>query len=690
MKYNITFPILFLILIVFINGCDKEHEFGFQPNAVRTFEVSSVNQTSAVVSGEIVSNGGKTLTERGICWHTSPGSKINNNKKTNSPFTIGIFSSTIENLQPGTTYYVRAFATNTSGTAYGNELTFSTNPATIPILSSTKEVTNITQTTAVSGGVISNDGAAAITSKGVCWNTSANPTINNSRTNDGTGISTFNSNLTNLTPSTTYYVRAYATNSVGTAYGNQITFTTASLTLPTIQTNSITSITQTTATGGGNVTNNGGANVTSRGVCWSTTPNPTLSNSFIISGNGGGVFSSNLTGLNPGTTYFVRAFATNSVGTAYGNTVSFITSPATIPTGVQTNTVSSITQNTALCGGNVTGTGGSPITQRGVCWSNTTTTPTIANPRTNDGSGTGTFTSNISGLLPNTTYHVRAYATNSVGTAYGINRTFTTTGSTIPVVSSTTAVSGITFNSANSGGTISSNGGSEVISRGVCWSNTNSNPTIANSTTNNGTGVGTFSSSMTNMLPNSLYYVRAYATNSVGTGYGNVRTFTTLPSPVSVGQSFQGGIVGYIYQPGDIGYVAGQIRGIIVATTTQSTGAQWGCSGVSINGTSSNLASGLNNTNLIVNGCSTSNIAARICFNLTSGGFSDWVLPSHDELNRLYLNRSAIGGFLNTSYWSSTQATSTTARSINFSNGTSNNVTKTSLLYVRGIRYFQI
>lgn len=690
MKIKLKFLIILSTIVIIVNSCDKDHEYGFQPNAVQTLEVSNINQTLATVSGNIVSDGGKELTERGICWHTLAQPTIANNKKTNTPYILGNYECVLNNLLPGTTYYARAYARNGSGTAYGNELSFTTNPATLPIIASTNSATIITQTTASSGGVISSDGAATITAKGVCWKTTANPTINDSKTTDGTGLVSFNSSLTNLLPNKTYYVRAYATNSVGTAYGNQITFTTLALALPTIQTNQISAITQTTATSGGNITNNGGANVTSRGVCWSNTnSNPTINNSITNNGNGNGSFTSALTALNAGTIYYVRAYATNSVGTAYGNIITFTTSPATTPLGVTTSIISLITQNTASSGGNVTGTGGAAIIQKGVCWSNTTSSPTISSPRTVDGSNTGTFSSSMSGLNPSTTYYVRAYATNSIGTAYGNTRTFITTGAVVPIVSSTTAITSITATTALSGGTISNTGGSPITAKGVCWSNTNSNPTIANSITNNGTGTTSFSSSLTNLLPNTVYFVRAYATNSAGTGYGTIRTFTTLPAPLAVGQSYQGGIIGYIYQPGDIGYVAGQTHGIIATTSNQSTGVTWGCSTTSIAGTSINLGSGATNTSLIVNSCTTSNIAARICFNLSSGGFTDWVLPSSQELNKLYLNRLSIGGFSNVSYWSSSQSSTSLAISINFgSGGTLNTSSKNSNLHVRAIRYF--
>jgi hypothetical protein len=196
---------------------------------------------------------------------------------------------------------------------------------TLPTVT-TSTVSNTTSSTATCGGYVTNDGNATVTSRGVCWSTSHNPTVSNSHTTDGSGTGSFTSSITGLSPNTTYYVRAYATNSAGIAYGEERTFTTsASVSLPTVTTSSVSSITSGTATCGGYVTNDGNATVTARGVCWSTSHNPTVSNSHTTDGSGTGSFTSSITGLSANTTYYVRAYATNSVGTAYGNEVSFIT-----------------------------------------------------------------------------------------------------------------------------------------------------------------------------------------------------------------------------------------------------------------------------------------------------------------------------------------------------------------------------
>ncbi|PKO96650.1 MAG: hypothetical protein CVU12_04240 [Bacteroidetes bacterium HGW-Bacteroidetes-7] len=379
---------------------------------------------------------------------------------------------------------------------------------------STAAVTNITSTGATSGGNVTSDGGAAVTARGVCWNTDQNPTITNSTTNDGAGVGTFTSTLSGLSPGTTYYVKAYATNSVGTTYGSQASFTTTAI-LSTLTTTAASAITATTATTGGVITNDGGAAITARGVVWSWNPGPTLADSKTTNGTGTGTFTSSLTGLTPGYTYYVKAYATNSVGTSYGNQITF-TTPTTIPI-LTTAEATSITSTSATCGGNISSDGGEVVYTRGVCWS-TSQNPTTANSKVAMGGGTGTFTGSLTGLSPGGVYYARAYASNSVGTAYGNQISFSTIA-TLPTIT-TTSLSNVTATSFVSGGNISNDGGSDVRSRGVCWS-TSPNPTVNDSKTSNGTGTGAFTSYVTGLTAGVTYYVRAYATNGIGTAYGN-------------------------------------------------------------------------------------------------------------------------------------------------------------------------
>lgn len=390
----------------------------------------------------------------------------------------------------------------------------------------TTSITTITYTTAISGGEVTDDGHDPLISCGVCWHTSPGPTVSNSKTSEGGKTGTFISNITLLTPNTLYYVKAYAANSIGISYGNEISFTTSTITLATLTTIPITSLTQVSAVSGGNISNDNGGTITGRGVCWSTISNPTTSDNKTTDGSGTGSYTSLITGLLPITTYYLRSYAINSAGTVYGEQINFKTL-AGLPI-ITTSTVNGVEATNASCGGNITSDGGAQVTARGVCWS-TTTNPITSNNKTIDGDGIGIFTSSISGLSSNTAYFVRAYATNSTGTAYGNETSFTTLGS--PGISST-AISSVTLNSAISGGSVTSDRGATVTVRGVCWS-TSTNPTITNSKTEDGSGLGNFTSSLLGLSGNTTYYLKAYATNSVGTSYGTELVFKTYTGTVS-------------------------------------------------------------------------------------------------------------------------------------------------------------
>ncbi|MEI6586688.1 MAG: hypothetical protein WCL56_11415, partial [Sediminibacterium sp.] len=200
-----------------------------------------------------------------------------------------------------------------------------------------------------------------------------------------------------------------------------------------------------------------------------------------------------------------------------------------------------------------------------------------------------------------------------------------------------------------SGGNITSDGGSAITARGVCWS-TSLNPTTSDSKTTDAGTTGTYTSNLTGLTAGTIYYVRAYATNAVNTVYGTQISFTFL----IIGDSYQGGKVAYILVSGDQGYDANVQHGLIAAASDQGS-VEWGCDATSIS-TNTAIGTGAANTAAILLGCATRPIAASLAANYTSGGYADWYLPSKDELNKLFLNRVAIGGFgASNTYWSSTE-----------------------------------
>ncbi len=640
--------------------------------------VQNISSTSAIVGGSVVSNGGVPIVEKGICWSTGNNPTYQSNR-TIEGTALGDFSSSISNLYPNTQYFFRAYAKNSIGVAYGALYSFTTK-ASLPVVS-TNTFVELSSSSAMCGGNVSETGGLAVTARGVCWGLSSTVLFYpvNSYTNDGSGSGSFSSSISNLTPATLYYYRAYAVNSLGVSYGAVVSFSTLS-TLASVTTSSVSSVGSSSATCGGNVVSDGGSLISARGVCWNTSGNPTILSSKISEGTGKGAFSLNISGLQPGTTYYLRAYVTNGQGTSYGEQVSFKTL-ATLPV-LSTSSISSVGSTSAVSGGVISTDGGASIISKGVCW-NTYGNPTINSSKTNDGGGSGSFTSSITGLSGNTTYYVRSYATNSQGTDYGSQISFTTLSPT--VIINTSSVTSISTTSAVCGGSITSDGGYYISSRGVCWSSSTTTPTISNSSyASSGSGTGVFTVNLNSLSSNTTYYARAYATNYLGTKYGDVVSFSTSKSHY-IGEYYGGGIVFYVDATGQ--------HGLISATSDQSTSAQWGCSGSSISGADGTLfGNGNQNTIDIVNGCSSLSSAAYICYNLYLNGYSDWYLPSVAELSlmrsNLYLN--GYGGFSGSYlyYWSSTEYNSNNAYSVLFSTGSQSYYIKGSTLRVRAIRSF--
>ena len=209
-------------------------------------------------------------------------------------------------------------------------------PAYLPIVSSTN-ISNIESDSFIATAEILDDGNDTITEIGICWSENTSPNLNDNCESSNTGEDFFTVTATDLKPGTIYYVRAFATNNAGTAFGNQGDIRTKSdISIPIIETNSVTSITANSAVSGGNITDDGGGDIHDRGVCWSTTQSPDLNDYCSSSGSGMGQFSTNIDELFPSTTYYVRAYASNDAGIGYGNQQSFITDDGVddVPPGV--------------------------------------------------------------------------------------------------------------------------------------------------------------------------------------------------------------------------------------------------------------------------------------------------------------------------------------------------------------------
>lgn len=301
---------------------------------VTTNSISNITAVSANCNASVTNYGGAAVTARGVCWSTLPNPTVDSSNYTiDTPniFGNGTYTATLSNLTPNTVYYVRAYATNCIGTAYGSELSFSTLSVFLPTIT-TNTVSGIRAKVAFSGGNVTNDGNSIVTARGICWDTIPNPTIGSSNyTVNSSGNGIFTGFMPNLADSTVYFVRAYATNYSGTAYGQQETFTTLKLHLPTLTTDSIDNIRVSSATSGGTVISEGNDSITVSGICWDVNPNPTLDDSYTSIVNEHGNFFFLISELEEGVTYYVRAYATNNAGTGYGDQQVFTTPTLSCP-----------------------------------------------------------------------------------------------------------------------------------------------------------------------------------------------------------------------------------------------------------------------------------------------------------------------------------------------------------------------
>lgn len=219
---SLVINVLLIILVIGLTCCKKEERVN-EPT-LNTLAVIEVLSTSAKSGGNIADDGGASIISRGLVWGLSTGPSLQQHAGLTAEGSgIGIYTSTLTNLSPGTNYFVRAYATNKAGIGYGNELQFTT--TSIGTVTTTT-ITGLTPASVSIGGTVTEDGGAPVTAKGVCWSSNQNPTISNNYTIDGSGLGSFKSTVYGLSANTTYYVRAYATNSAGTAYGSQVTFTT--------------------------------------------------------------------------------------------------------------------------------------------------------------------------------------------------------------------------------------------------------------------------------------------------------------------------------------------------------------------------------------------------------------------------------------------------------------------------------
>lgn len=391
-----------------------------------TVSVNSYNRTTGKTSFSTTCSAaeGVEVTKYGILWGTSENLKTSGTPKELTFQADGkAFTFDLPDLELGTQYYVCQYLTDTDATAYGNTEKFKVYSFPIVELG---EISNITSSSATVTGSVPDKGGALLQEKGIVYvEGDAIPTVETGKVISYDVSSDFSALLSGLSPNKEYSVRAYAKNSEGTSYSSERKKFKTLVGSPDVYTGSATSITSNSAVLNATLFFDGSETPSECGFLWSETSftDPSTATQ-VVSSLSGASFSTTLSSLTRATTYYYQAYAVNSAGISYGD-IRSLTTKAELPT-VTTAAVSDVTENSATCGGTVTDDGGADVTKRGVVWS-TSPNPTVSlSTKTVDGSGTGDFSSTITGLSTDTDYYVRAYATNSVGTSYGEQRTFTT------------------------------------------------------------------------------------------------------------------------------------------------------------------------------------------------------------------------------------------------------------------------
>lgn len=504
--------------------------------SLSTRDVSNLEQNSVTFNGVIDDEGKPTYTERGFVYSTTaqPTIERNDGKITSAVNSQSSFSANESGLLSNTPYYVRAYAKNDVGVAYGNDVTFTTKGVVAEV--SVSEATSVGSTTATLNGTIMKEGIPAYTEKGFCYSSeNTQPKINDNKiVVGGSGIGPFETRINNLDYPKRYYVKAYVMQNGSPIYSNNVVEFSTSATKTEVQTSGVSGLSATSATFNGSIIEIGDPPYSERGFCYSSTAsNPTISNNKIaVSGSGAGNYSYNVTGLGYQTTYYVRAYAIQNGQPVYGNTVNFTTSWTDAQ--VQTSAATDITASSAKLNGIVTNAGSPAYTERGFCYDNYSNQPTINNNKiVCTGSGvTGNYNKNITGLTSGQTYYVRAYVMQNGVAKYGTSVEFKTieppvvytdeVSALTPVASSGIILSWkVTFN-----GHIGSVGSPAYVERGFCYG-TSANPT-GNKQIVSGSGTGSFSKNITGLQNYQTYYVRAYAKTSSGTYvYGQNVSFQT-------------------------------------------------------------------------------------------------------------------------------------------------------------------
>jgi hypothetical protein len=492
-------------------GSDLTFTTTAQAPSATTQAASSITTSSAQLNSYVNPNGANTTIYYQYGLTTSYGSTtISGNIGTSA----GNYGTTVSSLSPNTTYHFRIVAYNSGGTTYGSDLSFTTS-AQAPS-ATTQAASSITSSSAQLNSYVNPNGAS--TTIYYQYGLTASYGSTTISGNIGTSAGNYGTTASSLSANTTYHFRIVAYNSGGTTYGSDLTFTT-SVQAPTATTQAASSIATTSATLNGYINPNGASTTAyfEYGLTTSYGSTTTQGNFGTSPQN----ISYGISSLTPNTTYHFRIVAYNSGGTTYGSDLTFTTTGQPAPTAT-TQAATLITTTSAQLNSYVDPNGASTTIyfQYGLTASYGSTTISGG-----IGTSAGNYGTTASGLTPNTLYHFRIVASNTGGTTYGSDLTFTT--STQGPTAQTLAATAVTTTSAQLNGSINPNGYATTayFEYGLTASYGSTTPSG-----NFGTAVQNIGYAQTGLSPNSTYHYRIVASNSQGTSRGTDTTFTTAGS----------------------------------------------------------------------------------------------------------------------------------------------------------------
>lgn len=462
---------------------------------------------------------GVNVSEVGVCYGESEDLTVEGKRAKGKLSEDGVIFITLKNFTDAVQYYLRPYVMDDEYIAYGDVVPFLI--PSVPVVK-TYPAEEVTSTSVLLSGEV--ERGENITERGFVWlNGQGVPTVDSYKLKVDGGLGKYTASLTDLEANQKYAYRAYVINNQGTYYGDIVNFTTIAG-LPSLSTTKVSEVTETSAIFSSKVTSEGGAAVTEVGFYYSTQEDVNLETAMKVSDDfSTDNFTLSVDGLEVGTVYYVMAYAVNSAGEGYNAIVNFKTT-STAPT-VNTTGYNKLSATSAELSGEVTDDNGEDVYERGFVWMKGAGSPTTSSNKLRSEGELGAYTATLDGIEPNQTYSFRAYAINSVGTAYGEQMQLEIKVD-LPTVA-TAEVTNISDYGAVCGGTISSDGGGEILAKGVVWSKS-SNPTVDLDTkADEGKGSSSFTSNLTDLSSGRTYYVRAYATNAVGTAYGEEKQFTT-------------------------------------------------------------------------------------------------------------------------------------------------------------------